>query len=133
MTLQNTDLFLVNRGGTSHRYAFADLRNDISVSGVAEQVIPTDANWNLVDGPFWRFETAAGNIIFPTVTATEVNMSGLIRITAAATINSWVNNANGNFVFGEATQPPGTGEAIVPFYVQATNRILIGRETPSFA
>ena len=34
----------------------------------------------------------------------------------------------------EATEPPAdAAEAIVPFYVQATNRILIGRATPNFA
>ena len=86
MTLQNTDLFLVNRGGTSHRYSYADLRNDISVSGVTEQEIPDGAAWSLADGPFWRF-TAGGKFNFPTVTATEVNMSGLIRMTGDVT--SW--------------------------------------------
>ena len=127
MTLQNTDLFLVNRGGTSHRYSYQDLRNDISVSGLTEQVIPTDGSaWALADGPFWRF--AGGNIPFPTVTATEVNMSGLIRL--LGDVGTW----GGGFVFGEGTQPPAGGaEAIVPFYVQATNRILIGRATPNFA
>ena len=126
MTLQNTDLFLVNRGGTSHRYAFSDLRNDISVSGVAEQEIPNGAAWSLADGPFWR--NAGATINFPTVTATEVNMSGLIRLTSD--VATWGNG----FVFGEGTQPPAGGaEAIVPFYVQATNRILIGRATPNFA
>ena len=114
MTLQNTDLFLVNRGGTSHRYAFSDLRNDISVSGVTEQLIPDGAAWALADGPFWRF-TATGQINFPTVTATEVNMSGLIRITGSVT--SW---GAGGFVFGEGTEPPAdAAEALVPFYVQA--------------
>ena len=128
MTLQNTDLFLVNRGGTSHRYSYADLRNDISVSGINEQLIPDAAAWSLANGPFWRF-TATGTINFPTVTATEVNMSGLIRITGSVT--AW---GPGGFVFGEATEPPAdAAEALVPFYVQATNRILIGRATPNFA
>lgn len=128
MTLQNTDLFLVNRGGTSHRYSYADLRNDISVSGVTEQLIPDAAAWSLADGPFWRF-TATGTINFPTVTATEVNMSGLIRITGSVT--AW---GAGGFVFGEGTEPPAdAAEALVPFYVQATDRILIGRATPNFA
>ena len=128
MTLQNTDLFLVNRGGTSHRYSYADLRNDISVSGVTEQLIPESAAWSLAAGPFWRFE-ATGQINFPTVTATEVNMSGLIRMTGDVT--TW---GAGGFVFGEGTEPPAGGaEALVPFYVQATNRILIGRATPNFA
>ena len=127
MTLQNTDLFLVNRGGTSHRYAFSDLRNDISVSGVTEQVIPTNGDpWALADGPFWRF--AGGNIINPDVTASEVNMSGLIRL--LGDVATWGDS----FVFGESTQPPAGGaEALVPFYVQATDRILIGRATPNFA
>ena len=128
MTLQNTDLFLVNRGGTSHRYAFSDLRNDISVSGVTEQLIPDAAAWSLADGPYWRF-TATGTINFPTVTATEVNMSGLIRITGSVT--AW---GAGGFVFAEATEPPAdAAEALVPFYVQATDRILIGRATPNFS
>ena len=127
MTLQNTDLFLVNRGGTSHRYSYADLRNDISVSGVTEQAIPDGAAWSLADGPFWR--TAGGTVNFPTVTATEVNMSGLIRMTGDVT--AW---GAGGFVFGEGTEPAaGGGEQLVPFYVQATNRILIGRATPNFA
>ena len=137
MTLLNTDLFLVNRDGTSHRYSYADLRNDISVSGVTEQVIPesneavadqVNGFWSLADGPFWRFADT-GQINFPQVTATEVNMSGLIRITGSVT--SW---GAGGFVFGENTEPPAdAAEAIVPFYVQATNRILIGRATPNFA
>ena len=68
-------------------------------------------------------------LINPTVTATEVNMSGLIRMTGDVT--TW---GAGGFVFGEGTQPPAGGaEALVPFYVQATNRILIGRATPNFA
>ena len=75
MTLQNTDLFLVNRGGTSHRYSYADLRNDISVGGVLEQEIPNAGAWDLADGPFWR--NAGATINFPDVTAAEVNMSGL--------------------------------------------------------
>ena len=128
MTLQNTDLFLVNRGGTSHRYSYADLRNDISVSGVTEQAIPDGAAWSLADGPFWR--TAGGTINFPTVTASEVNMSGLIRMTG----DVGLLGVQVAFVFGEATQPAAGGaEALVPFYVQATNRILIGRATPNFA
>ena len=63
MTLQNTDLFLVNRGGTSHRYSYADLRNDISVSGVTEQVIPDgEAVAGQVNG-YWRQMVLSGVLL----------------------------------------------------------------------
>ena len=127
MTLQNTDLFLVNRGGTSHRYSYEDLRNDLSVGGIAERVLPTNGlPWALADGPFWR--CLGGNVPNPDVTAAEVNMTGLIRL--LGDVGTW----DSFFVFAEGTQPPAGGaEALVPFYVQATNRILIGRSTPNFA
>ena len=55
-------------------------------------------------------------------------MSGLIRL--LGDVATWGDS----FVFGESTQPPAGGaEALVPFYVQATDRILIGRATPNFA
>ena len=51
-------------------------------------------------------------------------MSGL---TITGYVTSW--GAGGFVFFGEYNG----AEALVPFYVQATNRILIGRATPNFA
>ena len=127
MTLQNTDLFLVNRGGTSHRYSYQNIANEINSAGVAEVAVADATDWTL-DSPFIRF--AGGTLNFPTVPVAKVNSSGLIRLTAGVLA---YDNTLGNFVFPNGTAIAGTAEATLPFYVQATNRILIGFETPAFS
>lgn len=125
MPLTTGDLFLVNRNGTSHQYTYENMVRDIGVGGVAEQTI-TNGDWDLADGQFWT--VAGGNINFPTVPATAVSMSGIIRTTAP--ITSWTDGA-GNFDFPDGQIVQGEGESIIPYYVQAAGRILIGRATPS--
>ena len=128
MPLQNGDRFLVNRSGTSHRYLYENLLNDISddISGIgtAEKTIPNGTAWT-VDTPFYNF--AGGTINFPTVPADAVNMSGLIRLTGG--VIAWA----GGFQFPDGTDIPGTAKSILPFYVESQTVILIGRETPTIS
>ena len=125
MPLQNTDIFLVNRGGTSHQYSWENIQGDMDATGSAEGTIPNGTAWT-VDQPFWNF--AGGTINFPTVPAASVNMSGLIRLTA--NVIAW--NGDG-FEFPDGTDIPGTAKAVLPFYVESQTVILIGRETPAYS
>ena len=125
MPLQNTDILLVNRAGTSYQYSFQDLANDLDATGSAEATIPDGAAWT-VDQPFWNF--AGGTINFPTVPAASVNMSGLIRLTAD--VIAWSGDG---FQFPDGVDIPGNAKALFPFYVESQTVILIGRETPSYS
>ena len=125
MPLQNTDILLVNRAGTSHQYSFQNFVNDLDATGSAEATIPNGTAWT-VNQPFWNF--AGGTINFPTVPAASVNMSGLIRLTA--NVIAW--NGDG-FQFPDGADIPGTAKALLPFYVESQTVILIGRETPSYS
>ena len=129
MALQNTDLFYVQRGDTGHKIEYSTLQSDVigGVSGFlptaggnmtgavtsSEVAIAADS-FDLSDGNFF----SAGAIAVPNPTGGVVGQSGLIRFTAAPTSlgDQLIQPANFNI----------TAACIVPFYVQATDRVLLG-------
>ena len=138
MPLQNTDQFLVNRGGTSHRYTFANLNNDITdgldfldetegdarylqltggrLTGAVDQQEEeiTVSAWDLNDSNFWR----CGAIDVPNPLNGVNGQSGLIRFTAEPTGFGGQIILPANFNI--------TTAAVVPFYVATPTRILLG-------
>lgn len=90
------------------------------MTGRIEQTVRTISNnstWNLNTGNLWNF--GGGTIANPS--NATAGMSGLIRVTAA--ISGW--GSNFDFPGGTAVAPAAF-PAIVPFYVSATNVIMIG-------
>jgi len=81
------------------------------------RTITSGAAWDLSTGNFWEF--AGGTIANPT--NATAGMSGLIRVTDP--ISGWGTN----FDFPGATPvAPATFPALIPWYVSATNVIMIG-------
>lgn len=138
MALQDTDQFLVNRNGTSHRYTFSnfkgDLTNDLDfidetegdarylqltggrLTGAVDQVEReiTGSAWDLNTSNFWR----CGAINVPNPLNGVNGQSGLIRFTATPTSFAAQIILPANF---DITAP-----SIVPFYVATPTRILLG-------
>ena len=116
---------LLTGAGTSSSPGFLRLSGDNLTGGVtATERTVTAGAFDLATGNFW---TAAA-IDIPNPTNAVAGMSGLIRLTAAPT--SW----GGNFKHagGSATAPTAF-PAIVPFYVQATDTILVGKPVEGMA
>lgn len=84
----------------------------------------TAGAFDLSTGNFWT----CGAIAIPNPTNQVAGTSGLIRVTAAPT--SFASNFK--FPSGSYTAP-STFPAIVPFYVQASGTILMGKWTEGIA
>ena len=91
-----------------------------TLTGGVYQTVRTISNnttWNMATGNFWHF--AGGTIANPS--NATAGMSGLIRVTDP--ISGW--GSNFDFPGGTAVAPT-TFPAIIPWYVSATNVIMIG-------
>lgn len=128
-TLQNDDLFYVQRGNDGRKITYQTLQSDVNegVSGFlplaggnmtgavtsGEVAIAADS-FDLSDGNFF----SAGAIDVPNPTNGVVGQSGLIRFTAVPTSlgDQLIQPANFDI----------TAACIVPFYVQAADRVLLG-------
>ena len=84
----------------------------------------TAGAFDLATGNFWT----CGAIAVPNPTNAVAGMSGLIRLTAAPT--GW--GSNFKHAGGSATAPTAF-PAIVPFYVQAADTILVGKPVEGMA
>lgn len=131
MALQNTDLLYVQRADTGHKIEYSDLKSDV-ISGVdtsgllplaggnmtgavtSTEVAITAGSFDLSEGNFF----SAGAIDVPNPTNGVVGQSGLIRFTDVPTSlgDQLIQPANFNI----------TAASVVPFYVQAADRVLLG-------
>ena len=131
MALQNDDLFYVQRGTTGHKIEYQNIKSDVidgvDTSGLlplaggnmtgavtSTEVAITAGAFDLSEGNFF----SAGAIDVPNPTNGVVGQSGLIRFTAVPTSlgDQLIQPANFNI----------TAASVVPFYVQAANRVLLG-------
>lgn len=136
MALSNSDIFLVNRSGSSYKETYQNIKNDIVNSVVfppdddpylplvggnltggvtqTERAI-SSGSFNLATGNFW----SAGAINIPNPSNKVVGQSGLIRLTAAP--SAWGSQFRGPVITATYSTP-----AIVPFYVESTSVIRLG-------
>ena len=156
MALQNTDNFVVNRGGASYKAPFSDVRAPADAAqGTADtarteaQAAQTTADaalpkagGNMTGGvshtertiSSGSFDLSTGNmwvcgaITVPNPSNATVGQSGLIRITAGPVV--W----GVNFKFpGGAAPTIVSFPAIIPYYVQNATTILMGSVTQGIA
>ena len=120
MTLQNTDLFYVQRGATGHKIEYGNIGflpetgGNLTGAVTANEITIEAGSWDLSEGNFFN----CGAITVPTPTNGVNGQSGLIRFTAAPTS-----------LPTELITPTGfniTAACIVPFYVRAEDEILLG-------
>ena len=152
MALQNTDNFLVNRGGASYKAPFSDVRAPADAAqATANQALTDAANaQTTADAALPKaggnmtgsvthtertitsgaFDMSLGNmwtcgaITVPNPANATPGQSGLIRITAGPVV--W----GANFKFPGAAAPTLTAfPAIIPYYVQGASTILMGNAT----
>ena len=121
MALQNTDNFLVNRGGSSYKAPFSDVRAPADAAqNTANTATISPGAFDLSQGNMWT----CGAITVPNPANATVGQSGLIRITAGPVV--W----GANFKFPGAAAPTLTAfPAIIPYYVQGASTILMGNAT----
>lgn len=147
MALQNTDNFLVNRGGQSYKVDFTTVNADATQALADAAAAQTDADAaqatadsaltaatpseNVIGG---SFDLSAGNmftcgaITVPNPINTTIGQSGLIRITAGPVV--W----GSNFKFPGGVAPTISAfPAVVPYYVQDAATILMGNVTEGIA
>lgn len=156
MALQNTDNFVVNRGGASYKAPFSDVRAPADTAqGTADtarteaQAAQTTADAALPKAggtmtggvgntertiSSGSFDLSTGNmwvcgaITVPNPTNGAVGQSGLIRITAGPVV--W----GVNFKFpGGAAPTLASFPALIPYYVQNATTILMGSVTEGIA
>lgn len=84
------------------------------------------ASWDLSTGQYWT----CGAIAIPQPTNGAQAQSGVIRLTAAPT--SWPSGGALKYAGGTAPAPTSF-PAIVPFYVQDANNVLLGSPTEGIA
>ena len=144
MALQNTDNFLVNRGGQSYKVNFQEVNSDATqaladaaaaqaaadaAQATADQALAA-AGYSEVPLTSGSFDMSlgsnfsAGAITIANPTNTTVGKGGLIRITAGPVV--W----GSNFKFpGGAAPTLSSFPAVVPYYVQNATTILMGNVT----
>ena len=156
MALQNTDNFLVNRGGSSYKAPFSDVRAPADAAQSTANTARTEAaaaqstadaalpktGGNMTGGVSHTertissssFDLSQGNmwvcgaITVPNPTNATAGQSGLIRITAGPVV--W----GLNFKFpGGAAPTLAAFPAIIPYYVQNGTTILMGSATQGIA
>ena len=120
MALQSTDLFYVQRGASGHKIEYKDFGllplagGNLTGAVTSNEIAITAGGWDLSEGNFF----SCGAIAIPTPSNGVNGQSGLIRFTGVPTS------------FPAETILPDsfdiTVACIVPFYVQADNRILLG-------
>ena len=120
MALQSDDLFYVQRGNSGHKIEYKDFGllplagGNLTGAVTANEIAITASAWDLSDGNFF----SCGAIAIPTPTKGVNGQSGLIRFTDVPTS------------FPAETILPAdfniAGACVVPFYVQAADRILLG-------
>ena len=156
MALQNTDNLLVNRGGASYKAPFSDVRAPADAAqatadtarteaqaaqATADAALPkaggtmtgavshaertiTSGSFDLSTGNMWT----CSNITVPNPSNGTPGQSGLIRITAGPVV--W----GANFKFPGAVAPTISAfPTVIPYYVQASNIILMGNATQGIA
>ena len=119
MTLQNTDLFYVQRGASGHKIEYKDFGFLQLTGGALSGTVTGDetsigATWDLSASNFFT----CGAVAIPTPTNGVKAQSGVIRFSDVPT----------SFP-AETILPDGfniTGACVVPYYVVAADRILLG-------
>ena len=156
MALQNTDNFVVNRGGASYKAPFSDVRAPADAAQATANTAVTDAQaaQTTADAALPKaggtmtggvgntertissgsFDLSTGNmwtcgaITVPNPTNATVGQSGLIRITAGPVV--W----GVNFKFpGGAAPAIASFPTLIPYYVQNATTILMGSATQGIA
>ena len=114
MTLQNTDYFLVNRAGTSYRYTWDDIQEDVELSLQIEDVF----SFTGTKGATTKAETLVpididNGIRLPVAGTGDYGVDGAIRYSPANSkielfySGSW-NTASGGTAFGPNPPSPAT-------------------------
>jgi hypothetical protein len=114
MTLQNTDYFLVNRAGTSYRYTWDDIQEDVELSLQIEDVF----SFTGTKGATTKAETLVpldidNGIRLPVAGTGDYGVDGAIRYSPANSkielfySGSW-NTASGGTAFGPTPPSPAT-------------------------
>ena len=120
MALQSNDLLYVQRGTDGHKIEYKDIGllplagGNLTGAVTANEIAIEAGGWDLSEGNFF----SCGAIAIPTPSNGVNGQSGLIRFTAVPT----------SFP-AQTILPAGfniTAACIVPFYVQAADRILLG-------
>ena len=144
MAIQDTDTFLVNRGGQSYKVSYGTMNEDAeqaltdaataqatadqalalaqdNASAIAyQELLITPGAFDLSRGNTWT----CGAISVPNPTNGSLGQSGLIRITAGPVV--W----GSNFKFPGGVAPTlAAFPAVIPFYVQDAGTILMGSAT----
>ena len=144
MAIQDTDTFLVNRGGQSYKVSYGTMNEDAeqalvnasnaqatadqalalaqdNASAIAyQELLITPGAFDLSRGNNWT----CGAITVPNPTNGSLGQGGLIRITAGPVI--W----GSNFKFPGGVAPTlAAFPAVIPYYVQDANTILMGSAT----
>ena len=144
MALQNTDNFLVNRGGASYKVDFLTVNADATqaladaaTAQSAADAAQADATAALAAAGNSEVPLSAGSfdmslgsnfslcaITVANPTNTEVGKSGVFRITAGPVV--W----GSNFKFPGGVAPTLSAyPAVIPYYVQDATTILMGNPT----
>ena len=142
MAIQDTDTFLVNRGGQSYKVSYGTMNVDAeqaltdaaAAQATADQALAlaqsldsaggeytiTASSFDLSQGDNWT----CGAIAVPNPTGATVGQGGLIRITAGPVV--W----GGAFKFPGGVAPTlAAFPAVIPYYVQNGTTILMGQST----
>ena len=120
MALQSTDLFYVQRGNTGHKIEYKDFGllplagGNLTGAVTSNEIAITAGGWDLSNGNFF----SCGAVAIPTPSNGVNGQSGLIRFTDVPTSFPAETILPANFNIAAA--------CVVPFYVQAADRILLG-------
>ena len=159
MALQNTDHFLVNRGGTSYKVTFSEVNADAAQAATDAATAASDASTALANANSAQTTAdaalpAAGGTLTGAVVNTERTITsgsfdlsqGNIWTCGAITVPNPTNAVNGqsgliritagpvvwgsNFKFpGGAAPTINSYPSIIPYYVQSASVILMGSVT----
>jgi len=96
------------------------------VTGNETAITAGAGGWDLSSGNNWTL----GAVVVPQPTNGVAGQSGTVTVTAAPT--SWP--AGGTLKYASGTAPaPTSFPAVIPFYVQSANSVLLGRPTEGIA